>query len=52
MLKPIRESTSRTANVIFVMSDGGIETVNSTKNFLEKMLALSNLPTPSTEKET
>lgn len=33
------------------MSDGEGEAVDSTKSSVEKMLALSNLPTLSTEKE-
>lgn len=33
------------------MSDGEKEAVDSTKSFVEKMLTLSNLPSPSTEKK-
>lgn len=37
--------------MISVTSDGEKEAVDSTKSFVEKMLTLSNLPSPSTEKE-
>lgn len=37
--------------MISVMSDGEKEAVDSTKSFVEKMLTLSNLPSPSTEKK-